>query len=346
MAQAHLTRDADTARDLILRYGWNTLSYQILNPGITLWFNESRSAVIGYVASPSHLIAAGVPVTGEDDLLPVTEEFLEFAASLGKRVCFFGAQERFASVISTFYPASLILLGAQPVWQPRNLAAQFGLKPSLRAQVARAKNAKVTAEVCTGDRTLLVADLKRCLDEWLQGRGLPALHFLVEPDTLGNLNDRILTVARKGESIVGYCIATPIPGRNGWLIEQIIRGNGAPNGTVELLLKTATASITAKGGSFITLGLSPLSGHYAPPFRQPLWLSLILKTIRQSGKSFYNFAGLDTFKAKFQPDAWEPVYAITNEARPSPGTLYAIATAFCGDSPFRFLLKSINRILS
>jgi lysylphosphatidylglycerol synthetase-like protein (DUF2156 family) len=52
--------------------------------------------------------------------------------------------------------------------------------------------------------------------------------------------------------------------------------------------------------------------------------------LRAHGRRFYNFEGLDAFMAKFLPERWEPVYAITNEPSFYPAVLYAIAGAFTG----------------
>jgi len=46
------------------------------------------------------------------------------------------------------------------------------------------------------------------------------------------------------------------------------------------------------------------------------------------GRRFYNFGGLESFKAKFEPQEWESIYAISNQEHFSPRTLYAIAAAF------------------
>jgi phosphatidylglycerol lysyltransferase len=91
--------------------------------------------------------------------------------------------------------------------------------------------------------------------------------------------------------------------------------------------------MSADGFAFVTLGLAPLSrrGGVAPARR--LWLRLLLAWIRAHGARFYNFEGLDAFKAKFQPDAWEPIYAISNEPRFSARTLYAVAAAFTEGAP-------------
>ena len=146
---------------------------------------------------------------------------------------------------------------------------------------------------------------------------------------------------------VAFLVASPARARNGWLVEQIVRGAGAPNGTNELLLDAAMRTLAAEGYSYVTLGLSPLSAH-APPeaaTHNPLWLRLVLRWVRAHGRRFYNFAGLDNFKAKFQPDRWEPVYAIAGAPSFSPSMLYAIAGAFSGGSPILIVSRALWRAL-
>jgi phosphatidylglycerol lysyltransferase len=65
--------------------------------------------------------------------------------------------------------------------------------------------------------------------------------------------------------------------------------------------------------------------------------------VRAHGRRFYNFEGLDRFKAKFAPERWEPVYAIANEGRFSARSLHAIAHAFSGGSPTWLVLRSLAR---
>lgn len=52
------------ARGIILTHGWNSTSYQILNPGISRWF--SKDAVVGFVTSRGVRVAAGAPVCALD----------------------------------------------------------------------------------------------------------------------------------------------------------------------------------------------------------------------------------------------------------------------------------------
>lgn len=98
---------------------------------------------------------------------------------------------------------------------------------------------------------------------------------------------------------------SPIPARNGWLTEQFPHRPEAPNGTVESMIAAAARAVASDGSAYITLGLSPLSRRgKVPPFDNPLLIRFILAWLRKHGQRFYNFDGLDSFKAKFRPDGW------------------------------------------
>ena len=68
--------------------------------------------------------------------------------------------------------------------------------------------------------------------------------------------------------------------------------------------------------------------------------------MRVHGRRFYDFAGLEAFKAKFQPTRWEPVYAIAGGSRVTPRTLYAIAGAFGARSPLSLGAAALARAVA
>ncbi len=339
--------EREDARRLILAHGWNATAYQILNPGIDLWFTPNRSAVVGFVRYGRTRVVAGAPVCDLSQLDQVASLFVEEAHSHRESVCYFGAGDRLDAKYGTEASWSRVLLGAQPSWDPHNWPQAIARRASLRAQFNRARNKGIRVSEWEPRLAENHPALRRCLGEWLETRHLPPLHFLVEPETLSNLSDRRVFVAERGErDVVAFTVLSPVPARRGWLVEQIIRGRAAPNGAAELLLDHAVNSVAGSGSTYVTLGLSPLSQRagIAEP-STPVWLRFLLRWVRLHGARFYNFGGLDSFKAKFNPDHWEPIYAIAEGKHFPPRALYAIAGAFSGGNPVRLVAVALLRAL-
>lgn len=330
----------ERARELIRRYGWNTTCSQILNPGILRWYSDAGDAVVGYVPYAGVRLVVGAPICDEERLDEILDEWHADADRARDGVCYFGAEARLRSRLGTCPGFANVVLGAQPVWSTENFLKAFARSRSLRYQLHRAANKGLVVEEwpesCADDPRLW-----RVLDEWLNTRGLPAMRFMVEPFTLRDLGDRRLFVGLKEGRPVGFVVLSPVPARNGWLTEQFPRGREAPNGTVELILHEAISRVGSD--DFVTMGIVPLSRRGGSEEVNPAWLALLTKWARAHGRRFYDFEGLDTFKAKFSPDQWEPIYAISRENTFSPRTLWAIGGAFSHGSPLGALFRGLGR---
>jgi phosphatidylglycerol lysyltransferase len=313
----------------VLAYGWNATAYQILNPGIEHWFAAAGDGVVGFVSRRGVRVVAGAPVCPESRLPAISEEFARDATRAGEGVCYFGAETRLERVCRDDARYAPVLLGAQPVWEPARWPELLATRATIRAQLNRARNKGVRVTRWPSDRATGDPGLARCLAEWLMTRGLPPLHFLVEPAALHRLEDRRIFAAEKEGRVVAYLVASPVPAREGWLIEQIVRGREAPNGTAELLVDAAMRAAFEDGSGYATLGMVPLSRRAdVAPFDNPVWLRTLLRWARAHGRRFYNFDGLDAFKAKFRPVRWDPVFAIARARRFTPGMLHAVLAAF------------------
>jgi len=340
------TTDLSRARALVLEWGWNTTAYQILNPGINFWFSRSSPAVAGYVAYHRRWVVAGAPVCPEHALNDVTRELEADAHRVNARVVYFGAEGRLDALYRDDPSHTRIALGAQPTWHPAAWSAMIAHHASVRAQLRRAVNKGVTVDLWPAPDADRRTPLQHCLTEWLERRPLPPLHFLIEPNTLGALHDRKVFVASKAGRPVGFLVASPIPARHGWLIEQFVRGNDAPNGTAELMIDTAVRWMAEHDAAYVTLGLAPLASHAtATHAADPLWLRMLFRWTRAHGRRFYNFDGLDAFKSKFDPERWEPVSAISNEETFSIQSLLAIASAFTNGAPVRTVARGLGRAI-
>lgn len=338
----------DAARALVLRHGWNAAAYQILNPGMRLWFSRQGDAVAGFAVHGRVRVVAGAPVCAPERLRDAAEELETDAAAAGERVVFFGAGSRLERAYAASATHSLVDLGAQPVWDPREWPAIVARHASLRAQLHRAANKGVWVERWPIAQARESGELAAVLQAWLSTRGLPPLGFMVAPDALQRGDDRRVFVARRrGEGrVVGYLVATPVPVRQGWLVEQWPRSPDAPNGTTHLLVDAAMRSFAAEGAPYATLGLAPLSERGAGHVAQPTWLRMLLRWLRAHGRRFYNFQGLENFKAGMRPACWEPIFAIAPGPRFTPAMLHAIAGVFSGGSPERLILRALGHAAS
>lgn len=342
------------ARDLVMLHGWNATAYQIVNPGIDHWFSANGDAVVGFVDSAGIRVVAGAPVSSQQRLPAVIREFEKASLDDGRGVCYFGAEARLESALRESREHSMALLGAQPAWSPASWVEKADGLSSLRAQFNRATNKGVTVREWPAAEAAGSPRLGAVLARWLEGRGLPPMHFLVEPSTLERLDDRRIFVASRivehgkaSDQILAFAVLSPVPARNGWLVEQFPRIPDAPNGTIELLLREAVRSIAVDKAEYITLGLAPLAKRDEFPHdSEPGWLNAALRVTAAHGNRFYSFEGLESFKAKFQPDNWEPVYAVQRSRSFTPRALYAIAGAFASGSPLGIVVKGLLKHLS
>ena len=340
--------DVRRARDIVLEHGWNATAYQIVNPGIDHWFSESGDAVAGFVRYAGIRVVAGAPVASEERLPEIVDAFESDARKHGDGVCYFGAEARLEAVLRNSRSHSMALMGAQPAWHPSSWNSVITSHASLRAQLNRASNKGITIREHTPAEAREMPELRRILETWLRSRKLPPLHFLVEPATLERLDDRRIFVAySETAGPVAFAVLSPVPARNGWLVEQFPRLPSAPNGTVELLLANAANSVAEAGAEYFTLGLAPLARRDVTPHpAEPRWLERALSLAAAHGRRFYNFAGLEAFKSKFDPPVWEPVYAIEASPRFTLRSLYGIAGAFAARSPVALIASAAAKALS
>src|SRR3954471_17883095 len=161
-----MTADRAAARQLVLRHGWNAVAYQILNPGMRLWFAPARDVVAGFATYAHVRVVAGAPVCAPERLDTAATELDAEAARRGERVLYFGAGERLEQVYLARRDHCLVPLGAQPVWEPAAWPAIVQRKASLRAQLNRARNKGVRVEEWSPARAHDSPTLHAVLAEW------------------------------------------------------------------------------------------------------------------------------------------------------------------------------------
>ncbi|HLI47805.1 MAG TPA: phosphatidylglycerol lysyltransferase domain-containing protein [Chthonomonas sp.] len=326
------------AHAMVRRYGRQSIAYQTLLPGVTLRAYLHLPALVGYVERRHTRIVVGLPMASLDRRREAIELFEHEAAGAGCRVCYFGVEEEDAELLDN---RGRMRLGAQPVWIPSCWTRTLETHPSIRAQIRRARNKGVEAHEWPVECVADSGALRACLRDWLSRHTLPPMHFLVEPDILAHLYDRRVFVAERAGIPVAFLIATPIPKRKGWLVEQLVRSAGAPNGTSELLLDALMGAV--RDAEVVSLGLTPLTLHGKKEGIEALWLRWVVQWARAHGRRFYNFHGIEAFRARLAPDRWENVYAVVNAPQFTPKDLFAILAAFTQEPLSLYLMRALMR---
>jgi len=345
------SQDFQLARELVFAHSLNPIAYQILNPGIRHWFSQSGDAVIGYITCNHVRVVAGAPVCSPERIAEVVKEFETEATLMKQKVCYFHVGPRFAQVVSDSPDHSIAAVGALPFWNPKKWDVILKSVRSLRYQVHRARNKQIEVTEIPAASAAESQDLREIRRQWLSSKHLPPLHFLIEPDIFGQLEDRRLFVARRNEKMLGYLLCSPMPNRRGWLFEQWAHDERAPLGTSELLVHAAMTTFANEGYDEITMGLVPLSSAViAPGEPGPLWLRGLFRFMKATANPLYNFKGLEHYKYKFRPHYSEVAYAVVNDRRFRPVNVFAIAHAFAG-SPLQLfawqtLKQNLGRLLS
>ena len=116
---------------------------------------------MAYVDTGRAWVAAGAPIAPEPELLVAAREFATAAARAGRRAVFFATEQR-AAELAGF---SSLLIGEQPIWDPRGFEALVLATPSLREQLRRARaKGVVVSRVDPADVTSTDAPLRRSVD--------------------------------------------------------------------------------------------------------------------------------------------------------------------------------------
>lgn len=264
------------------------------------------------------------------------ERFVAAGERAGKRVRFFAVE---GVPDPTAAKLRWLQIGKQPAWNPQRWPE--GLRTRVRGQLRRARRNRVVDTQLVDPRALqrpeapLRRGLAALLDEWRDSRGMAPMGFVVHLDPFHRADERLCFVAQRGGTIVGAVIAVPVAGRNGWCLDGMVRGRDAPNGTMEVLVDHAMRHLAKSGCEYVTLGMCPLMDVASPA----------LRLIRSCAKPFYNFEGLQHFKAKLMPDTWQPVYLVhPSSCSPVWGLWDAIA-AFLPGGIGRFARDTLLRRL-
>jgi phosphatidylglycerol lysyltransferase len=344
----------DPSGDLLrlqAKYGYNAHSLVSIAPGANAWMVPGLDGAIVYGEFGCVWLAAGDPIAKPEDIRALTEGFLDAARKAKRITAFVPATENFARQAKALNLTAL-KIGAAPyfdlqAWNPRGNSAK-----KMRAGVNQALRSAVRIELISELSEPIKREVADLSLDWLKSRpAATTFGWLLALDPFLHFESKKLFAARdKEDRMIGLLSVSPIPARNGWYLEDVLRAETAPPGTSDLLVVEILKHLKAEGATLATLGTTPLAkeGEDNLSTREHPVIELALRTMSRRFSVFYNFEGLKTFKSKFVPTWWESEYVLLQEgAMVSTHVAHAILRAVVPGGVKQILtrkaLRSIKR---
>lgn len=320
------------ALNAIRQYGSDAVSFQALKAGTHWWIDApppaGSGARLAYVQSGRSWIAIGSPLVEPAARALAVRRFIADARAHRRRAVFFGIEDR-----APFAECQALLLGLQSVLKPSEWDATLRQRPKLREQLRRARAKGVAVRAITAEQISADAALREDIDrlrrQWLGSRHLEPMEFLVAVDPFHEPGEHIYFLAEHRGVAVQFLSAVPIYASHGWLMEDMLRGRDAPNGTTELVIDALMRRL-ATDPHWVTPGLTPLSGPI------PWWLRLT----RDASVALYDFSGLWRFRSRLKPSAWKPIWLAWDRG-PAVLPIVDVLRAFAGGRMIAFAARSL-----
>ena len=328
-------------------HGYNAHALIGIATGTRVWTCHDTEGAVAYNEFGKVWLVPGDPLASVENLAQVSERFLQKARTEGRVVGFIPATEQFAKRSSEL-GLRAIRIGSAPYFDLATWAPRGDRAKKARAGVNQARRAGVqVSEVREVDERLIRETACLCKSWLTTRRSAIRFEWLFTVDLFQHKEKKKYFTARDANGkLVGFLAATPIPARDGWYLEDVLRSKHAPNGTTDLLVVEVLNSLKHSGAKLATLGtaLMAAEGVVDPDIRLSSVLSRAVRFVARCCSIFYNFDGVRRFKAKFAPSWWESEYVlISQNVTAPPRVLSAIIYAIVPAGPSYLIGRQMSR---
>ena len=326
--------DMEDAGAILTRHGRSGTSYMTLWEGNSLFFNERRTAYVGYRHAAEVALALGDPI-GPDAVRPETAlAFGRFARSRGWDHAFYAAGP---DLLPVYREAGyrVLKVGEEAIVPLADLEFKGKAWQDTRTALNKAAREGVRFELYEGGGVPrpILAQLHEISEEWLRGRKLPPMGF-----TLGGvegLNDPNVTVTVAvdgGGRVQAFADWLPCYASRGWVIDLMRRREDAMKGVMEFLIAASFLAFKERGYGAASLAVAPLADLGQDGAGDESLLARALRLVYEHGDAVYNFRTLFEYKNKFRPD-WEGSYFVYESNSRLARLSLAVLRAYLPESP-------------
>jgi lysyl-tRNA synthetase class 2 len=296
------------AVDLVRAHGHDSLSFFKLRADKHYFFNDTRTAFVGYRVQASVLILSGDPVGPVEAFGELLGAVRQFARARGLKLAVLGASE---PMLAAYHGLGLrsIYLGDEAVIEVGAFSLEGRAIRKVRQSVTRLRKAGYTAQLHT-IATLDAVQLREIEGVLDAGRhGAPERGFSMALDSIRGDCERdtlfVLGCDAEGE-IRGVLHFVPCYGRAAVSLSFMRRDPRTPNGLTEFLVAEAMTLLRERGIEECSLNFATAARFmHHPANRLERAIGLLARRMNRQ----FQIESLYRFNAKFFP-RWEPRYAV------------------------------------
>ncbi|MGG7517259.1 phosphatidylglycerol lysyltransferase domain-containing protein [Allorhizobium undicola] len=270
-----------------------------------LFFSESGDAFLMYGRRGKSLVVLFDPVGPREAWGPLVLRFVRHARSIGCRPAFYQVSPHFLPVAADV-GLKLFKLGDQALVDLKGFDLKGGDWLKLRRSINRAERDGLEFSCLPASAVPQVMDeLEQVSEAWLAHHQAAEKGFSLGTFRRDYVAAHPVAIIRQEGRIVAFANILTTDTRKEAFIDLMRHRPGTHRGMMDLLFVKIMLHLKAEGFERLNLGMAPLSGLSDRP-SAPLWHHLG-RFVFENGERFYNFKGVQAFKAKFDPD-WQPRY--------------------------------------
>lgn len=339
--------DKKFARELVKKYGQNSISYLALEDDKMLFFGKNADGIVAFGIIGHVVVVCGDPICAPKDFSVLLNDFHDFCHEHSYQCTFLGVTAAFIKEYEAM-GYKHVKAGDEAIFELKEYNLSGGKMQKMRANVNHANKAGLTTHEYKpndGRDSDIEQGILAVSEEWLADKKSGQLGFSVGGVGLENpLDRRYFYVTDNADKIVAFNVYIPFAGMNGYLADVTRRLHNAPSGATEKINFDAFTVFNEEGVKWGSLGLSPLANVHEEGVKDSLATKL-LELIYEKCNGFYGFKDLHHAKEKYTPTSWIPIYIVYSTKIITPEIAYAIIKIQNQGGLSDFLLSNIKERL-
>jgi lysyl-tRNA synthetase class 2 len=306
--------DRGRARELVARYGRDSLSFFALRADRRYTFSRAGNAFLAYRVVAGCALVAGDPIGAEDEIPGLVDDFGAVCRERGWRMVVLHSSEEWLHLYRR-RGMRAVAIGDEAIIRPAAFSLEGRAMRKVRQSVTRLRKAGYEVRVLAPSELSSARrdEIERVSAEW-RGRAAERGFSMAMDDLYAHEQARFAVAFDGGGAIRGFLHL--VPSSNGYSLSAMRRGVGTPNGLMEFLICEATAWSSSAGAVELSLNFSVFADVLRADEDSPAHMRAARQLVVGLDRAF-QLDRLFSFNRKFHPE-WRTRYICFERTRDVP----------------------------